>query len=549
MILKKLAKLKRGLALLLLVILLPLSAKPALAYDSTPFKAINFLGVIGDTETGLLEYYADVFHPALESPEMNLESFVSETFKALFLGIPIYYLTRIELINCLYWGVLCSHKVFSGDIADFGDCLNVVPYCADAALWFVENKEPLPIAGLESGILTRTLTMTRLISQKMPVSGFRYFSWLGQKVGLSQPAQAQGFGYNSMAGLIPWWTVFRNAAYALFAVAAVIIGFMIMFRTKLDPRTVVTIQQALPKMIITLLLVTFSYAIVGLIMDLIWFSTLFAYEIVSSVGDFRNTLAYDGFRRGLMERSAFGYSMWRILPNSFIASFVGLANAAQAVFGGPAGLTEQGLMVIGWFILAAILLWTAIKTTWMIIKAFIFLVLYTIVAPLWIFMDVFPGSKAFNGWLKNVMAQAVTFPVTGTLFVLSSIFMGGARGEIPIGLEARAHEIRLPLMGEFSPEHALQILGLGMFFYAPKIAEMAQSMLKAGLGGRDTAIGEAVGPISSGAQGYLGHRADIQQQLVRNVPAGSTYEAEFAKLKKLQAAQRIGQQIGGLFRG
>jgi len=48
---------------------------------------------------------------------------------------------------------------------------------------------------------------------------------------------------------------------------------MIMFRIKINPQTAITIQLALPKLIITLLLITFSYAIAGFMIDifyLIW---------------------------------------------------------------------------------------------------------------------------------------------------------------------------------------------------------------------------------------------------------------------------------------
>jgi len=43
---------------------------------------------------------------------------------------------------------------------------------------------------------------------------------------------------------------------------------MIMLRVKISPQAVVTVQSAIPKLITTLILVTFSYAIAGLVIDL-----------------------------------------------------------------------------------------------------------------------------------------------------------------------------------------------------------------------------------------------------------------------------------------
>lgn len=69
----------------------------------------------------------------------------------------------------------------------------------------------------------------------------------GQSLGfIPKSAYAQGTGFTGLAPLLPLWKVFRNAAYVLLALALIIIGFMIMFRRKIDPKTVVTVQNALP---------------------------------------------------------------------------------------------------------------------------------------------------------------------------------------------------------------------------------------------------------------------------------------------------------------
>ena len=55
-------------------------------------------------------------------------------------------------------------------------------------------------------------------------------------------------------------------------------GFMIMFRVKINPQTVVSLQTMIPKLVITLLLVTFSYAIAGLVIDMIYVFILCLYH-------------------------------------------------------------------------------------------------------------------------------------------------------------------------------------------------------------------------------------------------------------------------------
>jgi hypothetical protein len=47
---------------------------------------------------------------------------------------------------------------------------------------------------------------------------------------------------------------------------------MIMFRAKLNPQTVISVENALPKIVVALLLITFSFAIAGFLIDLMYIS-------------------------------------------------------------------------------------------------------------------------------------------------------------------------------------------------------------------------------------------------------------------------------------
>src|SRR5258708_14361646 len=63
---------------------------------------------------------------------------------------------------------------------------------------------------------------------------------------------------------------------------------MIMFRVKISPQVVVSVQSALPKIAIALVLVTFSYAIAGFLIDIMYvfvglFSLVFSRFTVAGV--------------------------------------------------------------------------------------------------------------------------------------------------------------------------------------------------------------------------------------------------------------------------
>lgn len=103
-----------------------------------------------------------------------------------------------------------------------------------------------------------------------PVSTHEYFAYLGRKLNLVSPAYAQGFGYEALNSLLNLWNAFKNLSYVFFIIVFVVTGFAIMFRAKIDPQTVINMQNALPRIVVGLILVTFSYAIAGLFVDLIY---------------------------------------------------------------------------------------------------------------------------------------------------------------------------------------------------------------------------------------------------------------------------------------
>ncbi|MDP2874206.1 MAG: hypothetical protein Q8N84_02870 [bacterium] len=82
------------------------------------------------------------------------------------------------------------------------------------------------------------------------------------------PPGYQILGAGGFSSLISeYWLIFRNFAYALLTVVLIIFGFMIMLRQNLEPRVIMTISNALPRIATALVLITFSFAISGLLID------------------------------------------------------------------------------------------------------------------------------------------------------------------------------------------------------------------------------------------------------------------------------------------
>src|ERR1035437_3801494 len=107
-----------------------------------------------------------------------------------------------------------------------------------------------------------------------PLHTSDFIAYMGQNFGIAKPSYAQvtGIGFIGLTPLLHAWVVFRNIVYLLFVFIFIIIGLAIMLRIRIDPRTVMTIQNQIPKIIISLILVTFSFAIAGFLIDLMWVS-------------------------------------------------------------------------------------------------------------------------------------------------------------------------------------------------------------------------------------------------------------------------------------
>ena len=88
--------------------------------------------------------------------------------------------------------------------------------------------------------------------------------------------QNTGMGFGIMQG---------NNSAIIFLVL-IFIGFMIMFRMQINPQTIISIENALPRIVITMILITFSFPLAGFLIDLLFGSIgFFAYMLTSTYNE------------------------------------------------------------------------------------------------------------------------------------------------------------------------------------------------------------------------------------------------------------------------
>lgn len=224
------------------------------------------------------------------------------------------------------------------------------------------------------------------------------------------------------SGISGLWSTMRNIAYAFYVVIMIVVGFMIMFRNKIGGQMMVTVGNAIPKIIVSLVLVTFSFAIIGLIIDLAGLAkslieAIYYADDISRSIDITNPWKLFG--------GVFTGSPWTA-GISTVAGTIGLAGLIGLIFSGPAGWIFAGLgLGAATVILAGVILVGAVKLWITLIKAYLGLLVNVITAPLSIMMSSIPGNDAAM-WntFKSALRNALVFPVAYAIVNLPYFLQG-----------------------------------------------------------------------------------------------------------------------------
>lgn len=448
----------------------------AIAYDSTPI----------DEEGSLLRYYIDDYGPAVTAPEMNLESFVNETLKGILIGFPFYVLSR-TFIGCLINTAIIfttrDQGVISFLIPDWLEFINSLISAARTADcgWLAEillrNRDLFSSTTLQPYFAAHSmppiLKVVAGLASGPRVSLGQQVQFFAQQLNITTPsyAQASTFGYSALESIIPYWRAVRNMAYALSAVALVLAGFAIMFRVKISPQLIVTLENTIPKAIIALILVTFSYAIVGFILDLTWVVPLLILRALAAEGFFGNYA--ESIIPDLTRYNAVAFMLENGFIPGFVASLMGVGAAIEAMLGGIAGAISQFLMLIGFLILGFIVFFAMVKIVWNLIKAYVTLLIFTIFGPLMIISGILPGVDGFGNWFKNVISQAIVFPATAILLSIALALMTAHSR-----FSASSDRSQIIMLGNIDTVYIIALGGLGIVLTCASIVKNLQETIK-----------------------------------------------------------------------
>jgi hypothetical protein len=216
------------------------------------------------------------------------------------------------------------------------------------------------------------------------------------------------------------------------------------------------------------------------------------WEVSKKTGEtITNFLGLDSVLRAYSEAWNHNANLFEKIGLIFASGTLGLVSGVLGIIGGILTFIVIALA----FLIALFKLWFAL------IKAYVMILLDVVLAPFWIIGGIIPGSPiSLGGWLKDISANLLAFPVTIAMFMLAvvfkNIFANTTTGQYFVP----------PLIGnpsDVDPALIGTIISLGIILMTPNVVEMLKSALKAPKTGAGPSLGNPLGAVSSAGQmGY-----------------------------------------------
>lgn len=368
-------------------------------------------------------------------------------------------------------------------------------------------------------IVSQTSNLIGKLYQNQPASSISYLAYATKNLQnhkiipqavAADNGSSNGVGFSTFSPFLTLWIAVRNLAYLAIVVFFVVYGFMMMFRVNLGQKTVISVQLAIPKLIATLLIITFSYAIVGLIYDLMYVVIYFIFQYLFSQGIITTTGTSVGNTSISMVAS--GYSdlgmIGSLLVNyvfSIPASIYGVLNlvlgGTGSVIAGLAFLSPLGILVAIVLLVAIVISYAKLFVK--LIGSFISIIVSLITAPITLLGNAFPGSNVIGNWFRGIVANVAVFPATMLLLTISYLLMAqpllgicsdielltsstpttcqnifGIKNLVPSGSPTISAVPLVSAIGGFETRDLLALLGVGLLLMSAKYVDIIKDALK-----------------------------------------------------------------------
>lgn len=243
-----------------------------------------------------------------------------------------------------------------------------------------------------------------------------YAQWVpgGDKTSDTSVYAQDGYAYLTSVGIDTLWQSTSVIAYILFVIALILAGFMIMFRHKIGGQMAVTVLNTIPSVVFGLILVTMSFAIVGLVMNIGAMLVNVAASVLGLTNPASGILVDGPF--SIFKAAILGLDWFKGVAVSGVAglimSVVGGLMLSANVFAGAAVAIVGVLGLLLALLVVGIVATASVKVWFTLLKAYVGIIIDTGLAPLVIAIGVIPGQSRMSGdWFKRIVRNVLTFPL------------------------------------------------------------------------------------------------------------------------------------------
>jgi hypothetical protein len=384
---------------------------------------------------------------------------------------------------------------------------------------------------------------------------------------------APGIGFEILRPVMGMWTISRNLVYGVLIVIMIVIAFLILLRRPLGGQEMVTVINSMPGIVLTIVMVTFSYAICGLFIDGIFIGSNVAYNFliggpnapgqglqnekiikedvyakptgdtipltnalqpddpqmsiwqVFSLGGSNvcNRLSLISGATGAKAQTQCAYSY--LVPASAQNQPIGMALEKVLEALDSTGITN-GLIEL---ILALAVFQTAFKLFFLLLNDYLTLSFYPIIAPFIFLGMAMPGQtmKTIDGFVKTLGASALNFIVIYACFLLLVVFghtavdSGNNLGESvqkvgqiqwvpPLLGYSRKQIFDATTLNNNGANIVTSLLVFGLYMAIPNVTDMIKKFLEVNSPFAELAkTGKDITDVSKKAMGYVGMGAQM----------------------------------------
>jgi hypothetical protein len=379
----------------------------------------------------------------------------------------------------------------------------------------IETDDPdvtVVVVDENGGALGTIANATAGMIDNSPVSTGQYLAYLSEKASVGPKAiyaapstTTAAQGYDILTPIIKLWEWARNIVYIFYVIVFIVIGIMIIMRQRIGGQVPITIINSIPNVLLSLVLVTFSYAISGLIIDGMHLVTgvvhygFFMNTSISSVPDTAGEYSFQSSSMSVF--SIFGTANVKDFDTAFelgdIEGVMGqkVINFVVAIMEDVANFDALISAVIS---IAAVA--SMFKIFFTLLGKYLGLMLSPLTAPFQFFWGSIPGhGDAIWSWFKGMLSNVGAFVGIYVVFCIMIVLTDSTN--------VTGWSWYPPLTGFTAEKETIaHLLAYALFIAAPNVPALIEKAIQS----QPTGMFGGVGQATQGALGKLAGIAGLQ---------------------------------------